>query len=458
MPTKVSIPASTVALLAATLRTLESKVAAETNREVKVLPLWLPNGEYITELKDLAAVLCIDERTAAFAVLDSCNPSPGLLAEAKRRVKTPAGALWYGQPIGSEIRRDKHSWGGRIIDAALAGGMTLSLLSGAEPKTGYAVAERGNNMEIPAEVFFDKRQGMAELRKWANAHEAQFDDPAAHLGIWYDKEHEEVCLDISYVLDDHDEAVALGKHNNQQAIWDIANTTEINTGGTGDREGKDLVRTPAGQERYGQPIGSVITRDHTWRNRIMSAILAGGVALTFLGGAALGEDGGGVTFEPHIKEATISDVEFFNRGRGLSAMRDYVTEHADIFNDNPAAHLSVWHDEDRHEVVMSIPFVIADPDEALLDHNHIWLSHTPEETDLGERISQTKGHDDGQGLYHKAAEAGQRDDIRGDGRLVGDGLGRDARGFGEAGNAVKSGIIRHRGARSRADQRAVTDG
>lgn len=233
--TKVSVSADTVALLKRTLVALQGDTPPPAK---KSLPKWLPNGEAITTLKQLAAVLCIDEKTAAYVVLDAHQPPKTLLIEAKRKVRTPEGAIRFGQPIGTTIVRDKRSWRSRILTAALAGGMTLSFITGAEPTTGYAVAERGNNKEIPDDVFFDKAKGIAALREWVIAHEDKFDNPAAHLGIWHDEEHGEVVLDVSYVIEDREEAIRLGETNNQQAIWDIANMAEIDTGGTGDRQEK----------------------------------------------------------------------------------------------------------------------------------------------------------------------------------------------------------------------------
>lgn len=236
---KVVLSADTVALLSRTVLALK-----DGTRTKKALPQWLPNGEPITELKHLAAVLSIDERTAAFVVLDSYRPPTGLLAEAKDIVRTPEGAIKYGQPIGTVITRDKQSWAKRIFTAALAGGMTLSFLTGVEPDHGYAVASRGDNQEIPDDVFFSSQQrGISELRKWVIAHKDKFaDNPSAHLGIWHDEDHHEVVLDVSYVIEDRDEAIRLGQQNNQQAIWDIANFDEIDTGGTGDRQEKGYGR------------------------------------------------------------------------------------------------------------------------------------------------------------------------------------------------------------------------
>ena len=94
----VAIPASTVALL----REVRDALMAPPERGVKTLPRWLPNGEEITELKQLAAVLSVDEKTAAYVVLDSYQPPTELLAKAERRVRD---AEFWGKPVGTVIRR-----------------------------------------------------------------------------------------------------------------------------------------------------------------------------------------------------------------------------------------------------------------------------------------------------------------------------------------------------------------
>ena len=386
---KVVVSADTVALLARTAMALEEGTANK-----KSLPRWLPNGEPVTELKHVAALLCVDELTAAHAIIQSHNPPASLLAKALvRRVRTPQGAVRYGQPINSIIVRDKQSWRNRIMAAALAGGMTLSFMSGEEPTTGYAVAERGNNEEVPDDVFFDKKQGIAALRKWVIAHEDKFtDDPTAHLGIWHDEDHHEVVLDVAYVIDDRDAAVRLGQENNQQAIWDIANMAEIDTGGTGDRQEKGLrrVRTREGAERYGQNIGDVIREDKR-PSKIMSALLAG-ATLVMLGGhgAPLPEH------IDHVEHAeTAATMEHFHdhKESGVDVLRNYVEMHRDKLDGSPNARLMVLDGDDG--VVLDIGYL--------------------------------KGSDnEQQGVSGKAPEADQRHVQAGNGQVARRSVGNDA--------------------------------
>ena len=77
--TAIVIPASVIALLERTKEALEGGSTART----KVLPRWLPDGNEIATLAQLAAVLNTDTKTAARCVLDAKNPPAGLLAQAR---------------------------------------------------------------------------------------------------------------------------------------------------------------------------------------------------------------------------------------------------------------------------------------------------------------------------------------------------------------------------------------
>lgn len=221
-------------------RSWATSLVERWNREdgrTKSIPRWLPNGEEITEISEVAAVLNVDLKTAAWCIIDSKDAHSDLLAKAQRFVRTRSGAIHFGQPVGTPIRRDKESWRGMIAEAVSSGGgMTLSFMTGDQPKTGFVVAARGKNQEVPAEDFFDKKRGADAMMKWVRKHEKSLDKEGAHMGLWHDTDNNEVVLDVSYVVQNREEAEKLGRDNNQQAIWDIANMEEIDTGGTGDRK------------------------------------------------------------------------------------------------------------------------------------------------------------------------------------------------------------------------------
>jgi hypothetical protein len=150
-----------------------------------------------------------------------------------------SGMFTYS-PTGRASRSDvgvRGTTGGSIVDSVRQqGGMSVTL-GGRQPRTGYMVGTRGNNREVAADEFFDRKKGTKVLGDYIKEHRAQLSKPGAHLGLWHDTANGEVVLDISIKVASRGDAVKLGRQWNQQAIWDVANFEEINTGGTGDRAG-----------------------------------------------------------------------------------------------------------------------------------------------------------------------------------------------------------------------------
>jgi len=83
-------------------RAWATRLVEKWNREdgKKSLPRWLPNGAEITTLKQLAAVLAIDEKTAAYVVVDSHNPPEHMMKAAQRHVRD---AAFWGAPPGTPL-------------------------------------------------------------------------------------------------------------------------------------------------------------------------------------------------------------------------------------------------------------------------------------------------------------------------------------------------------------------
>lgn len=59
-------------------------------------------------------------------------------------------------------------------------------------------------------------------------------DPRTAIGTWYNEEDDTTYLDVTAVLPDREQAVALGRQYNQIAIYDLLRGEEIATGGTGE--------------------------------------------------------------------------------------------------------------------------------------------------------------------------------------------------------------------------------
>lgn len=115
------------------------------------------------------------------------------------------------------------------------GGLSAATDLLTEPTDGYMVAVQGHNREIPEAEFFDGDNGARALIAWMDENIEALAQPGAHVGLWHDKENGEVVLDVSQRVESLEEATRLGQERNQQAVWDVANGEEIDTGGTGDR-------------------------------------------------------------------------------------------------------------------------------------------------------------------------------------------------------------------------------
>lgn len=115
------------------------------------------------------------------------------------------------------------------------GGITLDLATGDVAKDGYIVATQGNSDIIPQDEFFNDAQGIDRVANYVNANKDALGQGGMRLGIWHDKKNNEVVLDTVEQVADRDQAIALGQQRNQQAIYDVANDQEIDTGGNGDR-------------------------------------------------------------------------------------------------------------------------------------------------------------------------------------------------------------------------------
>lgn len=114
----VTIPATTVALLRHTAATLERKSSdggipaggtqetALTGLERKSVPRWLPNGNPIETLGELGGVLCVDEKTAAFMVVQSHNPPLGLLVKSQQLLQAAVKDVYSADRTSDEDQGD----------------------------------------------------------------------------------------------------------------------------------------------------------------------------------------------------------------------------------------------------------------------------------------------------------------------------------------------------------------
>jgi 2'-5' RNA ligase len=120
-----------------------------------------------------------------------------------------------------------------------SGGMTLHPETGVTPRSGYQVALPGHTMEPRPthREFMDpaKTDEMAErVKHWLGSKTGVFDHHDVHIGVWHNKDNDQIYLDGSRWVQGKGRAVRAGADGNQISIWDNRNEREIETGGTGE--------------------------------------------------------------------------------------------------------------------------------------------------------------------------------------------------------------------------------
>lgn len=134
----------------------------------------------------------------------------------------------------------KASVANSIVDRVKAyGGLSVKMLTGEEPTGGYMVARREFSKIIKAEEFFNAKKGKQALATYLKQYREQLTGDC-YFGLWHDTKNNEVVFDVVDNIADREQAIQAGRERNQQAIWDVTGQSEINTGGTGDRESSDV--------------------------------------------------------------------------------------------------------------------------------------------------------------------------------------------------------------------------
>jgi hypothetical protein len=135
------------------------------------------------------------------------------------------------------------------------GGLSVKILTGEEPTDGFMVAQQGHNLEVKEEDFFDAKKGKAALTAYLKAKKLVFGEDQ-YLGLWWNKDKKEISLDVVDRIKTRSKATKAGRERNQQAIWDVKNQEEINTGGTGDRTTEPTLASSETSKAFGGDDGS----------------------------------------------------------------------------------------------------------------------------------------------------------------------------------------------------------
>jgi len=160
------------------------------------------------------------------AILESVEK--GRFASRSEAGRYAANIRWKGH-IKDDVQRS-------IVDRVREfSGLTVKILSGEAPATGFVVAMREHSRIVRDQDFFDPAKGKAILAQYLKDKRDMLVGEQ-FLGLWHDRKNGEVVLDVVDNIQDRDDAIKIGQERNQQSIWDVVNEEEIDTGGTGDRE------------------------------------------------------------------------------------------------------------------------------------------------------------------------------------------------------------------------------
>jgi len=124
--------------------------------------------------------------------------------------------------VASDIIRFTQEWGG----------LSINMVDGSMPTTGYMVAKPPSLGKIVDAVDFnDPVKGPKILSDYMKRHKNDLGNGKNYLGTWLNEG--KVYLDVSENIQSKSKATRIGRERNQKAIWDVANLSEIDTGGTG---------------------------------------------------------------------------------------------------------------------------------------------------------------------------------------------------------------------------------
>lgn len=124
--------------------------------------------------------------------------------------------------VASTIQQFTRDWGG----------LSISMVDGSMPTTGYMVSKPPSFGKVVDEAdFFDPVKGPKILSQYMREQKSDLATGKNYLGTWLNGG--KVYLDVSENILDVGKATRLGRERDQIKIWDVANQVEIDTGGTG---------------------------------------------------------------------------------------------------------------------------------------------------------------------------------------------------------------------------------
>ena len=156
--------------------------------------------------------------------IETPSGRPGRIGD--KPMEHPRSEPWQGPlTLESELANRIH-----------AGGFSVNGVTYDSPKSGYMVARATGGVTLPSQSVDET---IGHIKQYLEKNRAVFEkDPTLHFGGWYNKQAKELVLDFSDNVAKEDIATTLGTNRDQYSIWDIKNSKEISTGGTGGSLGK----------------------------------------------------------------------------------------------------------------------------------------------------------------------------------------------------------------------------
>jgi hypothetical protein len=140
------------------------------------------------------------------------------------------GRFSSGSGVGASVAQS-------ILERVKAnGGLSVKVVSGNEPTSGYMVAKGTTfGATVSATDFYDPNKGPKILADYAKKHKSDLINGKYYLGLWHNTEDGNVYLDVSENIQNRETAIHEGQpaQRNQISIWDVVNMQEIQTGGSG---------------------------------------------------------------------------------------------------------------------------------------------------------------------------------------------------------------------------------
>lgn len=144
--------------------------------------------------------------------------------------RDPEGQWSNGGGVGLLSKASAHI-GTIVAKTRSDGGSSTNVVTGKSPESGFMVAQKDGGIILSADDFYGEN-GESYLDEYVKSF-PEFQNSDIYLGTWHDAESGKVFLDVAHNVQDRQEAIALAQENDQIAIWDVSNSKEVNTGGTG---------------------------------------------------------------------------------------------------------------------------------------------------------------------------------------------------------------------------------